>query len=195
MADRSIELGPCNVTQNLTTQLNPYAFNEVSNMLFLSQPVGVGFSYAEEEPGSIDPSEGVFVPASVGGVNGRYAVINDTKIQSTDMAAAAAWEVIQGFYSTLPQLDSNITSKTFNLFTESYGGHCKSPLFFSAISAAKIFQDGPAFFNYFSEQNLMVANGSAQGVALNMGSLGIINGIIDERIQAPYYPEFAANNT
>lgn len=41
------ELGPCNVTEDLQTQLNPYAWNEVSNMLFLSQPIGVGFSYAE----------------------------------------------------------------------------------------------------------------------------------------------------
>lgn len=42
------ELGPCNVTANLTTMLNPYSFSEVSNMLFLSQPVGVGFSYSEK---------------------------------------------------------------------------------------------------------------------------------------------------
>lgn len=28
-----------------------------------------------------------------------------------------------------------------------------------------------------------------------MDTLGIINGIIDEQIQAPYYPEFAVNNT
>ncbi len=41
------ELGPCNVTEDLQTQLNPYAWNEVSNMLFLSQPIGVGFSYAD----------------------------------------------------------------------------------------------------------------------------------------------------
>ena len=41
------ELGPCNVTEDLQTQLNPYAWNEISNMLFLSQPIGVGFSYAE----------------------------------------------------------------------------------------------------------------------------------------------------
>lgn len=36
------ELGPCNVTEDLETQLNPYAWNEVSNMLFISQPLGVG---------------------------------------------------------------------------------------------------------------------------------------------------------
>jgi carboxypeptidase C (cathepsin A) len=30
---------------------------------------------------------------------------------------------------------------------------------------------------------------------LQMDTLGIINGIIDEQIQAPYYPEFAVNNT
>lgn len=40
-------------------------------MLFLSQPVGVGFSYSEEEAGSINNFTGVFQNASVGGVDGR----------------------------------------------------------------------------------------------------------------------------
>lgn len=33
------------------------------------------------------------------------------------------------------------------------------------------------------------------GTQLNFDTLGIINGIIDEYIQAPYYPEFAVHNT
>ena len=52
-----------------------------------------------------------------------YPVINATAIDTTDLAAMAAWHILQGFYSGLPQLDSKVTSKAFNLWTESYGGH------------------------------------------------------------------------
>jgi carboxypeptidase D len=56
-------------------------------------------------------------------VSTGYPVINATAIDTTDMAAMAAWHILQGFYSALPQLDSKVKSKTFNLWTESYGGH------------------------------------------------------------------------
>ncbi|CZT08422.1 hypothetical protein WAI453_007252 [Rhynchosporium graminicola] len=170
------ELGPCNITANLTTQVNPYSFSEVSNMLFLSQPLGVGFSYGSEGEGSFD--NGIFQNSSVNGVKGRYPVINASALDTTDLSAVAAWHVLQGFMGSLPQLDPNIMSREFNLWTESYGGHY-----------------GPAFFNYFYEQNQMISNGSSQGIQLNFNTLGIINGIIDEEVQAPHYPEFAVNNT
>ncbi|KEF59060.1 carboxypeptidase D [Exophiala aquamarina CBS 119918] len=172
------ELGPCNVTEDLVTQLNPYSWNEASNMLFLSQPVGVGFSYGSKQPGSLDEFFGWYVNATSANVTGRYPVINATAIDTTDLAAVAAWEVLQGFYSALPQLDSRVQSTQFNLWTESYGGHY-----------------GPAFFNYFSQQNALIQNGTTTGKAFEFVNLGIINGIIDEYIQAPYYPQFAANNT
>lgn len=90
----------------------------------------------------------------------------------------AAWEVIQGFYDALPQLDATVLSKTFNLATESYGGHY-----------------GPAFFNYFQQQNILIANGSKPGIPLTFDSLTIINGIVSEKIQAPYFPVMATNNS
>lgn len=172
------ELGPCNITQNLTTQWNPYAWNNVSNMLFISQPVGVGFSYEYEIEGSANEYTGVTENASYGGVDGRYPGINIGEISTTDQAAVATWEILQGFYSVLPQLDNEVESTEFNLATESYGGHY-----------------GPAFFDYFYNSNEKIRNGTATGKLLNFNSLTLINAIVDEAIQAPYYPEFATNNT
>lgn len=172
------ELGPCAIAPNLTSYINPYGWNEVSNLLFLSQPLGTGFSYSEEEAGSFANYTGSFVNYTEAPATGRWPVIDPTLLDTTDLAAVAAYHVLQGFYSALPQLDGGVKSKVFNLFTESYGGHY-----------------GPAFYNYFYEQNQLVANGTINGTELRMNALGIGNGIIDEAIQAPHYPEFAVNNT
>ena len=48
---------------------------------------------------------------------------------------------------------------------------------------------------YFEEQNKKIANGSAKGVQLAFDTLGIGNGLTDMKIQAPFYPDFAVNNT
>ncbi|KAL8767150.1 MAG: hypothetical protein Q9209_006241 [Squamulea sp. 1 TL-2023] len=173
------ELGPCNVTEDLESMVNPYSWSEVSNMLFISQPLGVGFSYSESEPGSLNPYTGE-TENSTFGVSGRWPVIDATEIDTTDLAAIATWHVLQGFLANLPQLDSKVGSgtKTFNLWTESYGGHY-----------------GPAFFNYFYEQNELIRNGMTNGTELIFDTLGIGNGLLDLYIQAPYYPEFTQYNS
>ena len=174
---RGLENGPCNVTQNLTTVVNENSWNEVSNMLYISQPLGVGFSYAEEVTGTFNPFTGEVENATFGGVTGEWAY-DPSPVGTTETAAMATWHVLQGFLSALPQLNGNVSNKTFNLWTESYGGHY-----------------GPSFYNYFYEQNALIANGSISGTPLIFDTLGIGNGLISESIQAPHYPEFAVNNT
>lgn len=40
------ENGPCHFVGSATEPtLNPYSFNEYANMLYVDQPIGVGFSY------------------------------------------------------------------------------------------------------------------------------------------------------
>ncbi|GLA86843.1 hypothetical protein AtubIFM56815_011114 [Aspergillus tubingensis] len=117
------ELGPCHITPEYESIINQYSWNEVTNLLFLSQPLGVGFSYSETEAGSLNPITGVTENVSFAGVQGRYPVIDATIIDTTDIAARATWEVLQGFLGGLSQLDSEVKSKEFNLWTESYGGH------------------------------------------------------------------------
>ncbi|KAK4899796.1 hypothetical protein LTR27_003062 [Elasticomyces elasticus] len=172
------ELGPCNVTEDLQTMVNEYAWNNISNMLFLSQPIGVGFSYATTELGIYNETTGQTLNATAATANGRFSLTDPYRYDTTYLSAGGAWEILQGFLVNLPTLDSTVTNKTFNLWTESYGGHY-----------------GPAFFDYFSEQNAMILNGSIEGCPLRMDTLGIGNGIIDEQIQAPYYPEFTQHNS
>ncbi|KAF2027290.1 alpha/beta-hydrolase [Setomelanomma holmii] len=181
------ENGPCMIDDNLTAVYNPYSWNNVSNMLYISQPVGgVGFSYQNQSVGSFNPlSEDFHYNSTEWPATGRWPLsepLNSGDIDTTDLAAIAVWHVFQALLATIPKFDAKLgalsPSRDFNLFTESYGGHY-----------------GPAFYDYFYNQNLKIQNGSMQGYPLNFNSLGIINGIIDESVQAEQYPEFAMNNT
>ncbi|KAB5580577.1 serine carboxypeptidase-domain-containing protein [Coniochaeta sp. 2T2.1] len=106
------EIGPCTVNPDLTTTLNPFSWSEYSNLLFLSQPLGVGFSYGTEGEGTFD-----------GDGPPKYLVLNATATDTSRRAAMAAWKAVQAFLAELPRMSPRVASRDFNLWTESYGGH------------------------------------------------------------------------
>ncbi len=65
-------------------------------------------------------------------------MIDASTIDTTELAAVAARYTIQGFFTSLPHLDSQLVSRTFNLWTES------------------------VFYKYFSDQNDALAKGNTK---------------------------------
>ncbi|KAI5118652.1 hypothetical protein M0805_002572 [Coniferiporia weirii] len=49
------ENGPCNVlADGQTTVINPYSWNNISNMIYIDQPIGTGFSYGTDTVNSTE---------------------------------------------------------------------------------------------------------------------------------------------
>lgn len=113
-------------------------------MLYVDQPIGVGFSYGTDD------------------------------VDSTVTAAPYVWTLLQAFFKQFPQYES----RSFGLFTESYGGHY-----------------GPEFASYLESQNAKIASGSITGEKLNLVALGINNGWYDPLLQYQAYIDYSYNNS
>ena len=197
------ESGPCEVVEiaqgQLGTQAREWGWDRSSNLLFIDQPNQVGFSYDSLTNASLNllTSELNMPPIAAPTSQPSYSFINGTfssgntssTPNTTEIAAQAIWHMLQGFLGTFPQYDpgkqSNSTTNDgttgINLFVESYGG-----------------KYGPAFASFFQSQNARRQQGTlAANSTLNIDlvSLGIINGCVDDLIQGPFYPLFAYNNT
>ncbi|KAI5922426.1 Alpha/Beta hydrolase protein [Camillea tinctor] len=190
------ENGPCEVVDDgadsFTTVAREWGWDRGSNMLFIDQPNQVGFSYDVPTNGSIDlltnqiytpPAERPNSLPPIAYLNGTFSSLNpNNTANTTETAAVAVWHMLQGFFGAFPELnpaENDILG--VNLFTESYGG-----------------KYGPAFAEKWEEMN-SERNGSvgvnATTMEIRLASLGIVNGCVDDLIQAPYYTTMAVNNT
>lgn len=154
------ENGPCHFVNGETTpSLNPYSWNNYANMLYIDQPIGVGFSYGT------DP------------------------VTSTTTAAPFVWKFIQAFYAQFPQYEN----RDFGIWTESYGGRKWSRCL--VTTAANGLKDyGPAFADYFDEQNAAITTGSVSGEKIRLTALGVNDGLFDDLIQQRSYIDYAYQN-
>lgn len=173
------ELGPCSVDSNGTVINNPYAWNNVSNMIFIDQPATTGFSYTKLVPGYVDPSTQALIVlpdetcpnyAQSYGTCGTYSAPNVTlTANSTEAAAKNFYRTLQGFMGAFPQYSRD----GFHFATESYGGHY-----------------GPVFNKYIEEQN---AHGDPKAHKIQLKSVTIGNGWYSPAVQYAAYYNFTVS--
>ncbi|KAL9585702.1 MAG: hypothetical protein Q9212_001359 [Teloschistes hypoglaucus] len=196
------EAGPCEVVEiaqnKFGTQARDWGWDRSSNIIFIDQPNQVGFSFDKLTNGSLNLiNSTVAIPPSTAPVGQpAYTFMNGTfssydassSANTTEIAAHTIWHMLQGFLGAFPQYNPSITSNKsqsgpigINLFTESYGG-----------------KYGPRFAAHFESQNTLRQTGKLpknKTLEIRLASLGIMQGCIDNLVQAKFYPIFANNNT
>ncbi|OGM51080.1 lysosomal protective protein precursor [Aspergillus bombycis] len=187
------ELGPCSVaSDSKTTVLNPWSWNNEVNLLFLDQPMQVGFSYDVATNGTLvtdyDAVDSTIVPGDFStevpesNFTHRVGTFASQELSQTAnssaLAAHALWHFAQTWFFEFPHYKP--ADDRISLWTESYGGHY-----------------GPAIFGLFQEQNDRIAKGTAENGAkyLHLDTLGIVNGLIDAVVQGESYITIGYNNT
>ncbi|RKP39608.1 Alpha/Beta hydrolase protein [Dimargaris cristalligena] len=148
-----MELGPCRVNAKGDGVVNnPHSWNNHANLIFLDQPVNVGYSYGR----------GVF---------------------NTVSASEDVYAFLQLFFQQFNQY----ASLPFHVFGESYGGH-----YVPAIGS-KIFRENRQLLDTSS---LVGQFWKGKGVqVINLDSLGIGNGLVDELVQYKYYHKMACDSS
>lgn len=196
------ELGPCQVVEiddhTLGTVARDWGWDRSSNILFIDQPVQVGFSFDVLTNMSLNLLDETLVnPPTIVPItqppytflNGTYGSGNGSATANTStIAAQSMWHFLQGFLATFPQYGPTTSSNGttddaigINIFTESYGGRF-----------------GPSIASFFAEQNQiretdpLIKNATLE---IKLSSLGIFNGWIDLLTQMPFFPRFAYSNT
>ena len=108
------EVGPCSVNQHGNVVDNIYSWTNVSNLLFIDQPVQTGFSYSNTTTGYISQQDGSVVVTFHGycpsdqvtnQTCGTYSDPSDLAgvPVSTMTAASSFYATLQGFLQVFPQ--------------------------------------------------------------------------------------------
>ena len=108
------EVGPCLFNADGYLVNNNYSWTNVSNLLFIDQPVQTGFSYSKTTPGYISPENGSVIVIQDGlcppdeitnGTCGTYSDPDDLIgiPVSTAAAASSFYATLQGFTGAFPQ--------------------------------------------------------------------------------------------
>lgn len=182
-------------------------------MLYLDQPVQVGFSYDSLINGTIEETASPFVVtpynATQGSPNIKYHAycwgLSSQKVSNTanttSTAALAAWHFMQIWiheYATLKFLVFSKLSEAPSLTAVRFPEYKPKDYKFIIWSQSYGGHYSPTFSDLFESQNRRIENGSinkASAIPLNLETVGLVNACIDILTQMPTYPDFAYNNT
>ena len=184
------ENGPCFVGRDSnSTHINNWSWNNEVNLLYIDQPLQVGYSYDIPTNVTLDLISGNL---RVSDFSNEIPEQNNTFLvgtmssqnmfntaNSTSRAAHAMWHFAQVWFDEFPFYKPN--DEKISIWTESYGGHY-----------------GPDIAAVFEEKTRQIDKGSITTPGahrIHLDTLGIINGCMDELVQAPSYLHMAYNNT
>ncbi|UPX19027.1 Carboxypeptidase D [Ascochyta rabiei] len=182
------ENGPCYINSDSnSTRLNPWSWNNNVSMLYIDQPVKVGFSYDSLVPSVLDLLTGNVTQAQGTEESNSISVIGilpnqepSSAANTTTNAARVLWKFTQIWLQEFPEHKSS--NDRISIWGNSYGGHWV-----------------PGAMAHFQAQNDKIPhNGTLDGVHarhLHLDTLGLTNGCVDAKIEGSYYPQYAFNNT
>ncbi|PPJ57197.1 hypothetical protein CBER1_07013 [Cercospora berteroae] len=180
--------GPCIVEPDSnSTKLNTWSWNTNSNMLYLDQPVRVGFSYSSLQNYTVDLITNQFTELNSTGATpqqnvkflvGTFSKPGEVDVASTLTAAAVStWHFLQAWVQKFPHYEPK--DRKINLATD--GG-----------------SSGPTFFNFFERQNEHTRNATDQSASkemvLTLDTLFMTSPCADPMMYRSY-PEIVRDNT
>ncbi|PHH72159.1 hypothetical protein CDD80_4738 [Ophiocordyceps camponoti-rufipedis] len=182
------EVGPCTLDKDLKQTPNPNSWNKKHNMLFIDQPLHVGFSHDTPTKGFLNvtngqiiiPNEKKKVPEGNEIVPGTFSSQDRASTANTTTNAARHfWNFMQVFKRDF--LKDHPSNNKLSIWGESYGG-----------------QYAPIFARFIQDRNVEV-NQASNDSQLNdsepieLSTVGVMNGCVDEQTQALSRSEFAFN--
>ncbi|KAG1362655.1 Serine carboxypeptidase 3 [Cocos nucifera] len=175
------ENGPFTIADNMTLAWNEFGWDQASNLLYVDQPTGTGFSYSTDSRDIRHDENGVsddlydFLQASnllyvdqPTGTGFSYSTDSRDIRHDENGVSDDLYDFLQAFFAEHPEYVSN----DFYITGESYAGH------YIPAFASRIHQ----------------ANKAKEGTCINLKGFAIGNGLTDPAIQYKAYTDFALDN-
>ncbi|PFH61396.1 hypothetical protein XA68_17448 [Ophiocordyceps unilateralis] len=176
------ENGPCKIDKDLKQVPNPNSWNKKYNMLYVDQPMHVGYSYDQPTRGFFHPENGTFQalgpndkpPPFKEEFIGTFSSQDPQSTANTTLNAARHfWNLMQVL--TRDFLKDQPSDGTLSIWAESFGGHYS-----------------PVFARFTQDQNIRIAKGKLNdSITLDLSTVGIMNGCVDTETEILSRPEFA----